>query len=77
MWQRPFRADNEEERQRRLDDEDFTDAAKWRWVVGGGVLCMVAFAILATRGLPGTGAILVPLGLCMIIFGGLQVFLYR
>lgn len=77
MWQRPFLADNEEERQRRLDAEDFTDAAKWRWVVAGGVLCMVVFAILAMRGLPGTGVILVPLGLCMIIFGGMQVFLYR
>ncbi len=77
MWQRPFLADSEEERERRLEGEDFTDAAKWRWVVVGGVVALVAFAILSMKGWPGTGVILVPLGLAMIVFGGMQALLYR
>jgi hypothetical protein len=73
MWQRPFQAQDEDERQRRLDAQDFGESSYWRWVVLGGLLALAAFALLAVNGLPGTGVILVPMGLGMIIFGGLEL----
>jgi hypothetical protein len=46
-------------------------------VVAGDVGALLAFAIAALLGWPGLGVILVPMGLGMIIFGGMQVVLYR
>jgi hypothetical protein len=77
MWERPFQAQDDEERQRRLDEQDFTDSRHWRWVVIGGVLALFAWIGLAYEGLPGTGVILVPIALGTIIFGGMQLLLYH
>ena len=77
MWQAPFRPHDEAERQRRIEDEEFGDAAYWRWVFAGGLVALAAFVVFAAKGVPGAGVILVPIGLGMAIFGGLQALLYR
>ena len=75
--QNPFQAQDEDERQRRLDAQDFGQTRYWRWVVIGGVVALVAWVGLSVEGLPGTGVILVPIALGTIIFGGLQLLLCR
>jgi hypothetical protein len=75
MWQLPFAPQDEAERQRRLDAQDIATASRSRWLLVGGVLALVAFAVLAIEGLPGTGVILVPIGLGMILGGGIELLL--
>jgi hypothetical protein len=73
----PFQAQDEDERQRRLDAQDVGENRYWRWVVVGGVVALVAWVGLSFEGLPGTGVILLPIALGTIIFGGLQLLLSR
>jgi hypothetical protein len=77
MWQSPFQAQDDDERQRRLDAQDFSDTRYWRRVVIGGVVALVAWVVLAFEGWPGTGVILVPIALGTIIFGGIQLLVNR
>jgi len=77
MWQQPFQARDEDERQARLDSQDFDDVRRWRWVFAGGVAALITFGVCAVEGLPGAGIVLVPLGLGMIIGAGIQLLLYR
>ena len=44
-------------------------------LVVGGCSAIVAFAALALAGLPGSGLILVPIGLGMILGGGIELVL--
>ena len=46
-------------------------------IVSGGCLALLLFGILAMFGLPGWGLILVPIGLGMILGGGIELFLGR
>jgi hypothetical protein len=77
VLQRPFQPQDETARQRQLDARDFGQSRYWRWVFVGGWLSLAAFAILAVKGLPGAGVILVPIGLGMIIGSGIQLLLDR
>ena len=42
-----------------------------------GCVVMAAFGVLALTGWPGSGIILVPVGLALILVGGLQLALER
>jgi hypothetical protein len=64
-------------RMRRLIDEDDRDSPFWKWIFVAGWLVVAAFGILTAMGWPGTGLILVPIGLGMIIPGGIQLLLNR
>jgi hypothetical protein len=77
VLQRPFQPQDEAARQRQLDARDFGQSRYWRWVFVVGWLSLAAFAILAVKGLPGAGVILVPIGLGMIIGSGIQLLLER
>ena len=70
-------AEDEESRQRRLGSRDFGSSRYWRWVFAGGWLVLAAFGICLLIGLPGTGVILVPVGIFMIIGSGIQLLLDR
>ncbi len=72
MWQRPFLPEDEAERQRRLDAQDFATASRSRWILLGGLVALALFVVLAIDGLPGTGVVVVPLGMGMIIGGGIE-----
>ena len=69
--------DDEADKTRRLESRDFSPSRYWRWVFVAGLVVLVAFAMLALVGLPGTGVILVPIGLGMAIGGGIQTLLDR
>lgn len=73
MWEGPFQAKDEAERQRRLDAQDFATATRSRWIVLGGLVALALFVVLAIDGLPGTGVVLVPIGLGMLIGGGIDL----
>jgi uncharacterized membrane protein HdeD (DUF308 family) len=73
----PNPLNDETEHERRLAGRDFTRSGYWRWVCIGGVVVLAVFGVLALAGLPGTGLILVPVGLFMIIGGGIQLLLER
>jgi hypothetical protein len=68
---------DEAERWRRLDQQDFRKSRYWRFVFVGGWLVLALFGVLAFLGLPGSGLLLVPIGLGMIIGGGLQLVIER
>ena len=71
----PF--DSEEDRTRRLDAREFARSRRWALVFGGGVVLLVVFGVLAALGLPGTGVVLVPIALGMVLGGGIQLLLDR
>jgi hypothetical protein len=70
-------APDDSTRMRRLIDEDDSDSPFWRWAFGAGWLVLSAFGILAFMGWPGSGLILVPIALGMIIASGIQLLLNR
>jgi len=63
----PNPLENEDEKVRRLESRDFRPSRYWRGVFIAGFVVLLAFAILAFKGLPGSGVILVPIGLGMVI----------
>ena len=71
------REQDDSSRMRRLIDEDDSDSPFWRWIFVAGWLLLAAFGILAFTGWPGAGLILVPMGLGLIIPGGIQLLLNR
>ena len=73
----PNDAEDEMARERRLESRDFRKSRYWRWVFVGGWVVLAAFGILALVGLPGTGVVLVPVGMFMILGSGIQLVLDR
>ncbi len=73
----PGQFDNEEDRTRRLESQTFGPSRKWLVVFVLGLIALVAFGALTMVGYPGTGVILVPIGLGMVIGGGIQVLVDR
>jgi len=73
----PNDAEDEMARERRLESRDFRKSRYWRWVFVGGWVVLAAFGILALVGLPGTGVVLVPVGMFMILGSGIQLLLDR
>jgi len=73
----PNDSEDEMARERRLESRDFRKSRYWRWVFVGGWVVLAAFGILALVGLPGTGVVLVPVGMFMILGSGIQLVLDR
>jgi fatty acid desaturase len=73
----PNPLDDEAEKARRLDRREFGPSRYWRWVLIGGLLVLLAFALLALVGWTGSGVVLVPIGLCMVIGAAIQLLLDR
>jgi hypothetical protein len=69
----PF--DSEDDRRRMLNERDFGGSRRWVVVVAAGVALPVVFGILAVLGFPGAGLLLVPIGLGMVLGGGIQLLL--
>ena len=59
-------------RMRRLIDEDDSDSPFWKWIFAIGWVLLAAFGILAWMGWPGSGLILVPIGMGLVIGGGIS-----
>src|SRR5438105_59610 len=68
---------NDSARMRRLIDEDDSDSPFWKWTFVAGWLVLAAFGILALMGWSGSGLILVPIGMGMVIGSGIQLMLNR
>ena len=69
--------DTDDYRVRRLDARDFGRSRRWVIVACGGAGVLIVFGCLAALGLPGTGLVLVPVGLGMLLGGGIQLLLDR
>ena len=69
----PF--DSEDDRIRMLNARDFSRSRRWLVVLAAGVALLVVFGILAALGSPGTGLLLVPIGLGMMIGAGIELLL--
>ncbi len=74
-----FRNPNETEAQRdaRIEAQLGSNTTRSKVIVIGGIVALLAFAICAFNGLPGAGVILVPIGMGMLLGGGLELLLGR
>jgi hypothetical protein len=61
----------------RLIDDDDSDSPYWKWLFIFGWLVLAAFGVIALAGWPGSGVILVPIGVAMILASGIQLLLNR
>jgi len=73
----PNDAEDEMARERRLEARDFRSARQWRWIFAGGWVVLAAWGVCVLAGWPGTGLILVPVGIFMILGSGIQLLLER
>jgi hypothetical protein len=73
----PNDAEDEMARERRLEARDFRRSGYWRWVLVGGWIVLSVWGVCALFGLPGTGIVLVPVGMFMILGSGIQLLLER
>jgi predicted phage tail protein len=71
----PF--DDDAKREARMEANLPTTPRRAIAIVAGGVAALIAFGILAAVGYPGTGAILVPFGVLMVLLGGIELLLSR
>ena len=70
----PF--DDDAQRTQRLG-QHLDDSRRWRLVFVLGWLVLGVFGLLALLGYPGAGVVLVPIGVGMIVGGGIQLVLDR
>jgi hypothetical protein len=69
--------DDEAQRAKRLEAQsEESPLRSWTLFIGGWV-ALVAFGVLMLVGLPGAGLILVPIGIGLILGGGIPLFLDR
>ena len=73
----PNDSEDEMARERRLDSRDFRRSGYWRWVFAGGFIVLAVWGVCLLIGLPGTGLVLVPVGMFMILGSGIQLLLDR
>ena len=71
----PF--DDDAAREARLEANLPTTSRRALAIVIGGVVTLIAFGILALIGDPGTGVALVPLGILLLLGGGIELLLSR
>ena len=71
----PF--DDDTSRQQRLEANLPISSRRALAIVIGGCACLIAFAVAAAFGFPGAGAALVPLGIMLLIGGGIELLLSR
>jgi hypothetical protein len=67
----PF--DDDAQRLSRLEAQLDTSKRRRRWVLVAGVITLIVWAVLAKVGLPGTGLVLVPIGILMILGSVLEL----
>ena len=70
-------ARDEAERWRCLEGQDFEKTHYWHLVFVGGWLVLAVFGVLTAMGLPGSGLVLVPIGIGMILGSGIQLLVDR
>jgi hypothetical protein len=70
-------ARDEAERWGRIEGMDFEKTHYWHVVFVGGWLVLALFGVLAMMGLPGSGLVLVQIGIGMIIGSGIQLLVDR
>jgi hypothetical protein len=71
----PF--DDDASRQQRLEANLPISSRRAGAIVVGGCACLIAFAVAAVLGFPGAGVALVPLGLLLLLGGGIELLLSR
>lgn len=71
----PF--DDDAKRQQRLEANLPISSRRALAIVIGGCACLIAFAVAVVLGFPGAGAALVPLGMLLVIGGGIELLLSR
>jgi len=76
MGPHPF-DDDGQRRIHRLESQLELDSDRRRRLIllAGGALALIAFGALAMLGLPGSGVVLVPIGMGMILGGGIPMLL--
>ncbi len=74
-----FRNPNETdlERELRTEAEVGNQTRRSKVIFGGGIVVLLGFAACAVLGLPGAGVILVPIGMGMLLGGGIELLLGR
>jgi predicted phage tail protein len=74
-----FSKPNETEREKmeRVEEQLSTDDQRSKIIFGGGVLAILAFGACALAGLPQAGILLVPIGMGMVLGGGIELLLGR
>ncbi len=73
----PNRYDDDEQRLRRLEAQETDDRRRSLALVIGGLLVLTTLIPLVLTGWSGVGVVLVPIGLGMIIGGGVQLVTAR
>jgi hypothetical protein len=71
----PF--DDDAQRLGRLDAQVDTSRRWWRLVLAGGLVVVAVWAVLAVAGMAGTGIVLLPIGVGMILGSGIQLVVDR
>ena len=71
------RNDQSNERARQVMDDWDGDSPFWKWIFAAGWVVLVAFLVLWRLGWPGTGLVLVPIGMLLVLGGGIQLLLNR
>jgi len=70
-------SESEAEREQRIEAQLGTNTLRSRLIVVGGIVALIAFAVCAATGFPGAGVILVPIGMGMLLGGGIELLLAR
>jgi len=71
----PF--DDDASRRQRLEANLPTSSRRASAIVISGCACLIAFGIAMALGFPGAGVALVPLGMLLLIGGGIELLLSR
>ena len=54
-----------------------TSSLRAALIVSGGCVALIVFGLAWLAGYPGTGTVLVPFGMLMILLGGIELLLSR
>ena len=73
----PNAYDDDERRRQRLEARMDTPSRRSVIVFAGGLLALIVFGVLAFAGLPGSGVVLVPIGLGMMLGAGIELAVGR
>ena len=69
--------DDDAQRQRRADANLPVTSRRAAAILGGGCLMLIAFLVLVPLGYPGSGVVLIPTGMLLIIGGSIELLLSR
>lgn len=68
-------SETDAQRMQRVEDRLGTKSLRSKLIFGGGLVALTAFGILALLGLPQAGLVLVPLGMGLVLGGGIELFI--